>query len=79
MLMDKEKRSLIDNITARWTKDGIYVEMPEELFNELESILMERYGIDIEEALRQYFRWTIEKPVEFRAWIMESRKDGTLA
>ena len=77
MLMDKEKRSLIDNITARWTKDGIYVEMPEELFNELESILMERYGIDIEEALRQYFRWTIEKPVEFRKWVMMCRKGGT--
>lgn len=77
--MGKEMSSLIDSINAMWTEDGIYVEMPEELFNELESILMERYGIDIEEALRQYFRWTIEKPDEFRAWIMESRKDGTLA
>lgn len=76
--MGKEKCSLIDNINARWTEDGIHVEMPEELFNELESILMEHYGIDIEEALRQYFRWAVEKPEEFREWVMECRKnEGT--
>lgn len=75
--MGKEKRSLIDSINARWTKDSIYVEIPKEPFNELESILMERYRIDIEEALRQYFRWTIEKPEEFRKWVKKCRKDGT--
>lgn len=60
-----------DSINARWTDDGICIEMPEDLMQELESILMERYGIGIEEALRQYIRWIAEKPEEFKQWVKE--------
>ncbi len=60
-------------IKARWTSDGICVEMPEEMAEELQNILMNRYGISIEEALRQYFQWIVEKPDEFRKWIKETR------
>lgn len=59
-------------IKARWTSDGICVEMPEEMAEELQGILMNRYGISMEEVLRQYFHWIAEKPDEFRKWIKET-------
>ena len=39
--MGKEKSSLVDNINARWTEDGIYVEMPEELKKRVARMLKE--------------------------------------
>lgn len=66
-----EEKQLIntEGINAWWTEDGICVEMPENLMTELEAILMNRYGIGIEEALRQYIRWIVEKPEEFRKYL----------
>jgi len=52
--------------------------MTEDMFAELESILMNRYGIDIEEALRQYIRWTVEKPEEFAQWVKECGEYETI-
>lgn len=46
--MESEKSSFdAESINAWWTEDGICVKMPEDMFAELESILMERYGIGI--------------------------------
>ena len=70
--MGKDKSSFdTESVKAWWTEDGICVEMPDDLMAELEAILMDRYGIDIEEALRQYIRWTVEKPEEFAQWVKE--------
>ncbi len=78
--MGSEKSSFdTESINVWWTEDGICVEMPEDLLTDLEAISMERYGIGIEELLREYIRWIVEKPGEFREWIKECRKDGTTA
>jgi len=77
--MELEKSSFdAESINAWWTEDGICVEMTEDMFAELESILMNRYGIDIEEALRQYIRWTVEKPEEFAQWVKECGEYETI-
>lgn len=78
--MEAEKSSFdAESINAWWTEDGICVEMPEDMFAELESILMKRYDIGIKEALRQFIRWTVEKPEEFKKWVKECRADGSIA
>ena len=64
-----------DKVRAWWTEDGFCVQIPEEMEAELKKILMEHYGISIEEALRQYMHWIVEKPDEFRKWVEEIRKD----
>ena len=77
--MESEKSSFdAESINAWWTEDGICVKMPEDMFAELESILMNRYGIGIEEALRQYIRWTVEKPEEFAQWVKECGEYETI-
>ena len=77
--MEKEKNPIDTGcINAWWTEDGICVEMPDDLMAELESILMDRYGIGIEEALRQYIRWTVENPKEFAQWVKECGEHGTI-
>lgn len=77
--MESEKSSFdAESINAWWTEDGICVEMPEDMFAELEAILMDRYGIGIEEALRQYIRWTVEKPEEFAQWVKECGEYETI-
>ena len=63
------------SIKAWWTEEGFSVEMPEEMARELQTILMNQYGVSIEEALRQYIHWIAEKPDEFMKWIEEIRKD----
>ncbi len=73
-LMDM-KRISEGVVRAEWTKDGLYVEMPDDMAAELEEILMSQYGVGIEKALRQYIRWMVEKPDEFKKWIEEIRKD----
>mgnify|MGYP007056190671 FL=1 len=64
-----------ESIKAWWTAEGLSVEMPEELAGELHTILLNQYGVSIEEALRQYIHWIAEKPDEFMKWIEEIRKD----
>ena len=69
------KSYMNEEVKACWTQDGICVEMPEEMAQNLQDILIKRYGISIEEALRQYIHWIVEKPDEFMKWIKEIRKD----
>ena len=64
-----------ESIKAWWTAEDLSVEMPEELAGELHTILLNQYGVSIEEALRQYIHWIAEKPDEFMKWIEEIRKD----
>ena len=64
-----------ESIKAWWIAEDLSVEMPEELAGELHTILLNQYGVSIEEALRQYIHWIAEKPDEFMKWIEEIRKD----
>lgn len=64
-----------DDVKAWWTSDGLFVQMPAHLRAELRNILMEHYGITVEEALTQYIHWIAEKPDEFRKWIEEIREN----
>ena len=73
-----QEQKISEKIKAKWTDEGICVEMPEDLAAELESVLVERYGIGIEEALRRYLQWITEKPEEFKQCVKESGEYGTL-
>ena len=78
--MGEDRRTVnTEGINAWWTEDGVCVEMPEDLMEELERILRERYGIGLREVLRQYLRWIAEKPEEFTRWVKECGEYGPTA
>jgi len=33
------------------------------------------HGLTIEEWLKQFVEWSVEKPVEFKAWVEECKKE----
>ena len=55
--------------------EGIIVTMPVEYMDEISDILREKFGITIEEYLRQCILWTVNESEQFKKWIEECRKE----
>ena len=60
---------------VRFVPKGIMVTMPVEYMNEISDILREKFGITIEEYLRQCILWTVNEPEQFEKWIEDCRKE----
>lgn len=52
------------------------IEMSDKDQDALEEVFR-RYGMTAQEAFTEFFRWTVSRPVEFRAWY-ENAKEGGL-
>ena len=56
--------------------DGfIKVTLPTEKYYRLKDAFSE-HGLTVEEGLRQFVEWTVNKPDEFKAWVEECKKEG---
>ena len=60
---------------VRFVSEGIMVTMPVEYMNEISDILREKFGITIEEYLRQCVLSTVNEPEQFEKWIEDCRKE----
>jgi hypothetical protein len=51
------------------------VMLPTEKYYRLKDAFAE-HGLTIEEGLKRFVEWSVEKPVEFKAWVEECKKEG---
>ena len=51
------------------------VTLPTEKYYRLKDAFAE-HGLTVEEGLRQFVEWTVNKPDEFKAWVEECKKEG---
>lgn len=51
------------------------VSLPTEKYYRLKDAFAE-HGLTIEEGLKRFVEWSVKKPVEFKAWVEECKKEG---
>ena len=56
---------------VRWEDSVLRIDMPTDLAEELEQITLEKYGVFIADMIRYYLFWIVEKPDEFKKWILQ--------
>jgi len=62
----------MNEIGAKFVGNELVVTMPLDEYEEVESLLQERYGISLETAIRQFVMWSVTSRHEFRKWIREA-------
>ena len=65
----------MNEIGAKFVGNELLVTMPLEEYEELESLLQNRYGISLETAIRQFVMWSVTSRHEFRKWIRETSEN----
>ena len=57
------------------TEDGYLLSMESEVYDFLNRIILEDYGITLEKLTSYFFEWIAACPEEFKIWIEESVKE----
>lgn len=57
------------------TEDGYSLSMESEVYDFLNRIILEDYGIALENLTAYFFEWIVACPDEFKAWVEESMMD----
>lgn len=70
-------KSGINKVNAEFVGNDLVVTLPQDKYEELESLLQQRYGISLETAIRQFIMWSVTAPDEFCKWIQESSEYTT--
>ena len=65
-------KSGINKVNVEFIGNDLVVTLPQDKYEELESLLQQRYRISLETAIRQFIMWSVTAPEEFGKWIREA-------
>lgn len=70
-------KSGINKVNVEFIGNDLVVTLPQDKYEELESLLQQRYRISLETAIRQFIMWSVTAPDEFCKWMRESSEYTT--